>query len=164
MPVTRRRNSPLQGGDVFCPCSVTAGSIPKLSRRAKARACRHVPAEPDTNIGLSSFAQSSEAGNAKNKQNLCCSVALLLIGSLLLAAQPQTRLAQEANEISDQKPDAACRAGGINSIAGDNAWMLTSSRPGIVHDHARIGDFYGGLVRKKNVVRRVDAVPVSDGG
>ena len=46
---------------------------------------------------------------------------------------------------------------------GDNAWMLTSSALVLLMTAPGLAMFYGGLVRKKNVLERHDAVLVPDG-
>ena len=48
-------------------------------------------------------------------------------------------------------------------LAGHNAWMLTSSALVLFMTAPGLAMFYGGLVRKKNVLERHDAVPVPDG-
>ena len=45
--------------------------------------------------------------------------------------------------------------------SGDNAWMLTSSALVLMMTAPGLAMFYGGLVRKKNVRERDDAMRVS---
>jgi Amt family ammonium transporter len=68
---------------------------------------------------------------------------------LLMIAAPA--VAQEANEIAGDKPVA--EGAPARSIdRGDNAWMLTSSALVLAMTTPGLAMFYGGLVRKKNIL------------
>jgi ammonium transporter, Amt family len=97
---------------------------------------------------------------------VCGLVVPLLLGSWLLC--PGASLAQEANEITGKKPvsvepSETTGAPAVEPVAppaapkheldrGDNAWMLTSSALVLFMTTPGLAMFYGGLVRKKNVV------------
>ena len=69
------------------------------------------------------------------------------------AAVPAATAAAEAPLTLEQRLaalEAAATAGGINS--GDNAWMLTSTALVLMMSLPGLALFYGGIVRKKNVL------------
>jgi Amt family ammonium transporter len=69
-----------------------------------------------------------------------CALAVLLLTSLALSAQDADRMAKLEAQV------AAAQS------AGDNAWMLTSSALVLLMTGPGLALFYGGLVRKKNVL------------
>lgn len=69
----------------------------------------------------------------------------------LYAISSDQALGQETNEIAAEKPVAA-EAPAREIDRGDNAWMLTSSALVLAMTIPGLAMFYGGLVRKKNVL------------
>ena len=87
----------------------------------------------------------------RKQTNLGCPAVLLLVGLLFLGAQPRSVFAQETNDVAGKKPDVP--AAPVHQLdRGDNAWMLTSSALVLFMTTPGLAMFYGGLVRKKNVV------------
>src|SRR5207245_2918009 len=85
-------------------------------------------------------------------------VALLLLGSALssmvqaqapVAAQPTIENASPANEVLVGKND---KGEPYKIDTGDTAWMLTSSALVLMMTGPGLALFYGGLVRRKNVL------------
>jgi Amt family ammonium transporter len=84
----------------------------------------------------------------KNLLRLCCLVLpLLFVLPTVLTSQAQ---AQEANEVEGEKPVPTEPERTLDRA--DNAWMLTSSALVLFMTVPGLAMFYGGLVRKKNVV------------
>ncbi|HVU86524.1 MAG TPA: ammonium transporter [Pirellulales bacterium] len=88
------------------------------------------------------------------KMLACCCVAALATGLLLQMVSYSS--AQEAAEVALEKAAEAEAAGEPPPQPpldkGDNAWMLTSSALVLMMTAPGLAMFYGGLVRKKNVV------------
>ena len=76
---------------------------------------------------------------------------LSLMMLLLSAAWPMIAGAQETNDVAGKKPEVPA-APAHELDRGDNAWMLTSSALVLFMTTPGLAMFYGGLVRKKNVV------------
>lgn len=74
-----------------------------------------------------------------------CSVAFLTSGVVLLAVQ--VGAAQDADRLAQLEQQVAAA-----QSAGDNAWMLTSAALVLMMTGPGLALFYGGLVRKKNVL------------
>ncbi|EIP99561.1 ammonia permease, partial [Opitutaceae bacterium TAV1] len=82
-----------------------------------------------------------------NLSNLTCKLRLVLVGGLLgLAA-----LATPVVGAESDAPAAAAEAP-VPISAGDTAWMLTSTALVLFMTLPGLALFYGGLVRKKNVL------------
>jgi Amt family ammonium transporter len=98
-----------------------------------------------------SFCSNFVEAEMRKRMNLRHPVVLLLLGLLFFATQPQCIFAQEAAEVTGKKPDEP--AAPVHQLdRGDNAWMLTSSALVLFMTTPGLAMFYGGLVRKKNVV------------
>jgi Amt family ammonium transporter len=79
---------------------------------------------------------------------LACALAVLMAGQVVAqeaAAPPAAATPTVTLESVDTKADAA-------ALAGHNAWMLTSSALVLFMTAPGLAMFYGGLVRKKNVL------------
>jgi Amt family ammonium transporter len=85
---------------------------------------------------------------SKNLLRLCCLVLPLLF--VMPAAMTSLAFGQETAEVEGAKPVATEPERSIDR--GDNAWMLTSSALVLFMTVPGLAMFYGGLVRKKNVV------------
>lgn len=82
-------------------------------------------------------------------------VAVLLLGiALSLSAHAQTAASPTTDRIAALEKSAADNAAAIASAqsAGDNAWMLTSAALVLLMSGPGLALFYGGLVRRKNVL------------
>ena len=88
-----------------------------------------------------------------------CRVKVLFLSAVL--ALPALALAQQPAEAADtqsqiaalqQAVKAAQAANAQAQSAGDNAWMLTSSALVLLMTGPGLALFYGGLVRKKNIL------------
>ncbi len=77
-------------------------------------------------------------------RKLTTASAILWLAFLGLALQPQTLCAQDLAEVAAKAEEAA--------LAGHNAWMLTSCALVLFMTAPGLAMFYGGLVRKKNVL------------
>ena len=84
---------------------------------------------------------------------------VLLFGAILAANRPSQAVAQDATETSTAETATAPSEGETADAApvrqidrGDNAWMLTSSALVLMMTAPGLAMFYGGLVRKKNVL------------
>lgn len=88
------------------------------------------------------------------KMLACCCVAALATGLLLQMVSYSS--AQEPAEVAQEKVAEAVAAGETPPQPaldkGDNAWLLTSSALVLMMTAPGLAMFYGGLVRKKNVV------------
>jgi ammonium transporter, Amt family len=84
-------------------------------------------------------------------------LALIGMASALLSPLP---VGAEANEVTGNKPNVETKSEAVPAPAaavhqldrGDNAWMLTSSALVLAMTTPGLAMFYGGLVRKKNIV------------
>jgi Amt family ammonium transporter len=77
---------------------------------------------------------------------------LLAIPALAMAQQPATPDTQARIAALEQAVRDAQAASASAQSAGDNAWMLTSSALVLLMTGPGLALFYGGLVRKKNVL------------
>ncbi|MFO0899770.1 MAG: ammonium transporter [Pirellulales bacterium] len=78
---------------------------------------------------------------------------LVLLAALAWGAWQTLGAAQEANVLQGTPPVAETPAGAPRQIdRGDNAWMLTSSALVLLMTAPGLAMFYGGLVRRKNVL------------
>src|SRR5262249_35996204 len=73
----------------------------------------------------------------------CISLGLLQAG-LAIAQTPAPSVAEKMEDL-----DKAVKSA---QMAGGNAWMLTSAAPGVMMNGPGLALFYGGLVRRKNVL------------
>jgi Amt family ammonium transporter len=79
------------------------------------------------------------------KRALCCA-------ALALSALPISTLAQTAPSSVEAKLAVLQAAASAAQSAGDNAWMLTSAALVLMMTGPGLALFYGGLVRRKNVL------------
>jgi Amt family ammonium transporter len=78
---------------------------------------------------------------------------LLVAAALAVGIVASAAPAQEANEVVGERPVAEVASGPPREIdRGDNAWMLTSSALVLLMTTPGLAMFYGGLVRRKNVL------------
>src|SRR5205814_9159787 len=81
---------------------------------------------------------------------------LVLLGLPFLALAQQTAAAsasQPASQLATQEQIAALQKAVQNAqVSGDNAWMLVSSALVLLMTGPGLALFYGGLVRKKNIL------------
>jgi len=82
---------------------------------------------------------------------ILCSL-LIPLGVLVVAAAPSVATAQEAAEAATVEAAAEPSAPPRTLDRGDNAWMLTSSALVLMMTTPGLAMFYGGLVRRKNVL------------
>jgi ammonium transporter, Amt family len=114
-----------------------------------------------TSIGMGRFANLNDKGSESMKtlyrygQRAVCAASLLSLGALSALAQtPAPAGAPAAAPAADQAaPAAAAAASAINS--GDTAWMLTSTALVLMMTIPGLALFYGGMVRKMNVLATV---------
>ena len=77
----------------------------------------------------------------------------LAVGLMLCASNRARGQEERANSFSPLTPPGASQADTTRPIdRGDNAWMLTSSALVLFMTAPGLAMFYGGLVRKKNVL------------
>jgi Amt family ammonium transporter len=81
-------------------------------------------------------------------------VLLLLLGTFAGAALAQTDATRSTDRIAALEKAAGQNAVAIANAqsAGDNAWMLTSAALVLMMSGPGLALFYGGLVRKKNIL------------
>jgi ammonium transporter, Amt family len=114
-----------------------------------------------TSIGMGRFVNLNDKGSESMKtlyrygQRAVCAASLLSLGALSALAQtPAPAGAPAAAPAADQAaPAAAAAASAINS--GDTAWMLTSTALVLMMTIPGLALFYGGMVRKMNVLATV---------
>ena len=82
-----------------------------------------------------------------------CAASILLSGALSAMAQTAAPAAPAAGAAPAVAPAAAAAASAINS--GDTAWMLTSTALVLMMTIPGLALFYGGMVRKMNVLTTV---------
>jgi Amt family ammonium transporter len=82
-----------------------------------------------------------------------CAASILLSGALSALAQTAAPAAPAAGAAPAAAPAAAAAASAINS--GDTAWMLTSTALVLMMTIPGLALFYGGMVRKMNVLTTV---------
>jgi len=82
-----------------------------------------------------------------------CAASILLSGALSAMAQTAAPAAPAAGAAPAAAPAAAAAASAINS--GDTAWMLTSTALVLMMTIPGLALFYGGMVRKMNVLTTV---------
>src|ERR1700726_1384743 len=82
-----------------------------------------------------------------------CAASILLSGALSAMAQTAAPAASAAGAAPAVAPAAAAAASAINS--GDTAWMLTSTALVLMMTIPGLALFYGGMVRKMNVLNTV---------
>ncbi len=90
-----------------------------------------------------------------NMRDLVAKLGLcLLVAALAAVVFVEGVRAQEAAEVTGEKPVPEASASGAPRTLdrGDNAWMLTSSALVLFMTSPGLAMFYGGLVRKKNVL------------
>ncbi|MFO0900223.1 MAG: ammonium transporter [Pirellulales bacterium] len=95
-----------------------------------------------------------------NMRDLVAKLGLgLMVAALAAVVFVEGVRAQEANEVVGDRPTAEAPATESSAAApertidrGDNAWMLTSSALVLFMTSPGLAMFYGGLVRKKNVL------------
>ena len=73
----------------------------------------------------------------------------ILLFSAALCSSP---LSAQTAETADQKLNAVEAATKAAQLSGDNAWMLTSAALVLMMTGPGLALFYGGLVRRKNVL------------
>ena len=93
--------------------------------------------------------ETDSAGNDSNTNTRRCRRAVAMISCLvaILALGTQGALAQDADRIAKLEQQVAAA-----QSAGDNAWMLTSAALVLMMTGPGLALFYGGLVRKRNVL------------
>jgi ammonium transporter, Amt family len=114
-----------------------------------------------TSIGMGRFVNLNDKGSESMKtlyrygQRAVCAASLLSLGALSALAQtPAPAGSPAAAPAADQAaPAAAAAASAINS--GDTAWMLTSTALVLMMTIPGLALFYGGMVRKMNVLATV---------
>ncbi len=83
---------------------------------------------------------------------LVCAVLGLILGAGILAAQtPATASTDRIAALEKTANDSAAAIAAAQS-AGDNAWMLTSAALVLLMSGPGLALFYGGLVRRKNIL------------
>jgi Amt family ammonium transporter len=78
--------------------------------------------------------------------------AWILLALVLIAAPPRVALAQSSTPVSDDRIAQLERQVADARSAADNSWMLVSSALVLMMTGPGLALFYGGLVRKKNVL------------
>jgi Amt family ammonium transporter len=84
--------------------------------------------------------------------NVLILISLLAIPALAVAQQPAAPVTQAQIAALQQAVHDAQAASASAQSAGDNAWMLTSSALVLLMTGPGLALFYGGLVRRKNVL------------
>src|SRR5256885_12513335 len=86
-------------------------------------------------------------------QRAACAASILSLWALSAMAQTAAPAAPAAGATAPAAPAAAAAASAINS--GDTAWMLTSTALVLMMTIPGLALFYGGMVRKMNVLATV---------
>src|SRR4051794_32518658 len=86
-------------------------------------------------------------------QRAACAASILSLWALSAMAQTAAPAAPAAGAAAPAAPAAAAAASAINS--GDTAWMLTSTALVLMMTIPGLALFYGGMVRKMNVLATV---------
>jgi Amt family ammonium transporter len=82
----------------------------------------------------------------------CCRRFVVAIGPLLVMLFVVTSAAGQTNASTVETLNSANQKAAAAKLAGDNAWMLTASALVLFMTAPGLAMFYGGLVRKKNVL------------